>query len=75
MAHHYDMARNLAIIEKCEKTGEPFFVMRAQDCLSAALVHEWALRARNAGVSWKLVQQATDIAEKMRMWATKKIPD
>ena len=37
--------RNEVMIQKLRETGEPFFVLRAQDALASALVYEWANRA------------------------------
>jgi hypothetical protein len=73
--HDADMQRNIEIVEKCKALGEPFFVMRAQDCLASALVTEWATRAENAGVHDWLVSHARMIARNMRLWPKKKIPD
>lgn len=55
---------------------EPVFVLRAQDALAADLVELWAMRAKATGVTpWDKVREAYDLAEEMRRWHTRKIPD
>jgi len=54
---------------------EPVFVLRAQDSLAADLVELWAIHARMAGCNNDKVRGAADIAEEMRRWPIRKIPD
>ena len=68
-------SRNWIMLEKLRDTDEPFFVLRAQDCLAAALVEEWANRAHYAGVADDIVSKAHMQARFMRQWPKKKIPD
>lgn len=54
---------------------EPVFVVRAQDALAAETVERWAIRARAMNVPNDKYQSALSLAEEMRDWHTKKIPD
>ncbi len=54
---------------------EPIFVLRAQDCLAAKCVRDWAARALMAGVPREKFMAAIKIAEEMEAWPNKKIPD
>jgi hypothetical protein len=54
---------------------EPFFILRAQDCLAADLVLEWAKRAEGAGCPSDIVADARMQSRAMRQWPKKKIPD
>lgn len=54
---------------------EPIFVLRAQDELAWAVVTDWAILAQKRGVSEAKVQEAFDLAEAMKAWPTKKLPD
>jgi hypothetical protein len=54
---------------------EPVFIVRAQDALAAETVERWAIRARAMDVGNHKVQDALALAEEMRDWHTKKIPD
>lgn len=64
-----------AMLKKLVETGEPFFVLRAQDALAAPLVSEWAKRAEGAGVPDRKVKNAFFTALAMRQWPKKKVPD
>lgn len=59
---------------KCDP-DEPVFILRAQDSLAAEAVDRWAIRARAMDVGNHKVQGALAIAEEMRDWHTRKIPD
>lgn len=61
-------------LAKCNPE-EPVFVLRAQDSLAAEMVEKWAIRARAMDVGNHKVQEALAIAEEMRDWHTRKIPD
>jgi hypothetical protein len=54
---------------------EPVFVLRAQDSLAADLVEKWAIHARAAGTPNDKVNEAFALAEEMRRWPVRKIPD
>lgn len=54
---------------------EPVFILRAQDVLAAALVDRWADLAQRAGTSYGKVHEARVLAQKMREWPTRKLPD
>ena len=54
---------------------EPLFVLRAQDCHAADLVEKWAIWARASGTPNDKVQEAFAIAEEMRRWPKRKMPD
>ena len=54
---------------------EPVFVLRAQDALAAETVERWAIQARAMGVNNDKVQEAMALADEMRQWHTRKIPD
>lgn len=55
--------------------GEPFFLVRAQDALSAALVRAYAELLFNAGGSPALVESALQLADRMDAYRPKKLPD
>lgn len=54
---------------------EPYFVLRAQDAEAADLVELWALRAKAGGCPLDKVNEALAVAEDMRRWPTRKVPD
>ena len=54
---------------------EPVFILRAQDCLAAEVVEQWAIRARSLGVNTDKVREAFDLAEEMLRWPIRKTPD
>ena len=54
---------------------EPYFVLRARDPVSEALVRDWADFAERQGCNPEKVAEARACAEAMRNWPTKKIPD
>lgn len=55
--------------------NEPVFILRAQDALAADLVELWAIRANSAGTTHDKVREAHDLADDMRRWHKRKIPD
>lgn len=69
-----DRHGNHAMLAKMDEK-EPFFILRAQDAFSAALVKQWADLAESAGVPGYKVTNARECARAMRNWPTKKIPD
>lgn len=54
---------------------EEVFVLRAQDVHAADLVEKWAIWAQASGCSPNKVQEAHEIAARMRAWHTHKRPD
>lgn len=54
---------------------EPVFVLRGQDAFGAELVDLWALRAERVGCPSAKVQEARDLADRMRAWPVRKNPD
>ena len=54
---------------------EPIFILRAQDIHAADLVEKWAIWARASGCGNDKVQEAHDLADKMRRWPGRKNPD
>ena len=57
------------------KSGEPFFVLRAQDLLSVKLVRGWCTLARHYGCPEAKVREAEKIADAMEQWQPRKYPD
>jgi hypothetical protein len=55
--------------------NEPIFVLRANDELAEQVVRHWAARAAVAGVPGAKVKEALDVADAMRAWPAKKLPD
>jgi hypothetical protein len=63
-----------------QKAGddEPIFVLRAQDELAPDIVSEWANRALAHGSPIAKVQEARELARRMREWQAEhivKVPD
>lgn len=54
---------------------EPIFILRGQDAIAADMVEKWTIHARALGCNNDKVQEAFAIAEEMRRWHTRKIPD
>lgn len=54
---------------------EPVFLLRAQDGLSDEFVDAWAMRARQHQVHSDKVLGAINIAEDMRRWIPRRLPD
>ncbi len=54
---------------------EPIFVLRATDVLAEEAVRHWAAHALYKGVPPAKVQEALGVADAMRAWPTKKLPD
>lgn len=55
--------------------AEPYFVLRAQDMLAAELIEAWAIEAELNGCPARKVADARAIAETMRRWPKRKMPD
>jgi len=55
--------------------GEPFFVLRAQDKLSAHLVRLWAELALDHGLPLEKYGEALRTAEAMGRWSPRRYPD
>lgn len=55
---------------------EPVFVLRAQDATADDCVERWAIMARTLGsTNTDKLLEAGHIAEAMRLWPNRKIPD
>jgi hypothetical protein len=61
-------------LEKLEP-GEPYFVLRGQDLLAPELVESWAIEAELNDCPLEKVADARRIANAMRGWRQKKMPD
>ena len=57
------------------KDDEPIFILRGQDILAGPLVRLWADLAQIAVCPQEKVDEANDLAEKMKNWVPKKWPD
>lgn len=54
---------------------EPIFVLRANDALAETTVRHWAAVAVVRGVDGQKIKEALDVADAMRDWPRKKLPD
>lgn len=54
---------------------EPIFVLRATDALAEDAVRHWAARALYKGVAPTKVEEALNVADQMKAWPHKKLPD
>jgi hypothetical protein len=54
---------------------EPLFVLCARDPVAPYAVEEWARKAQEAGVRQEKIDEAKAVAQQMRKYPTKKIPD
>lgn len=66
---------NFEVLKKVFATGEPFFVLRAQDKLAAGTVRFWANEAEKADVSSEKVENARACAHAMTNHRPQKMPD
>ena len=64
------------------RRGEPVFVLRAQDQIAEKCVRDWAARLMNVinrpalpNVTAQKIGGALQIADAMKAWPTKKLPD
>lgn len=57
------------------KPGEPFFVLRAQDCLSPELIRLWARQAKEHDCPEEKIREALTTADEMEKWEPRKFPD
>lgn len=55
--------------------GEPLFLLRGQDALAEDAVRHWGARALVKGVDPSKCQGALEIADQMKAWPDKKLPD
>jgi transcriptional regulator with XRE-family HTH domain len=63
------------VAKLCEESGEPRFLLRAQDIYASAAVRSWADLLEQDGGSAELVAEARSIADAMDAWPTHKVPD
>lgn len=68
MPSEFDCLANLA-------PGEPYFVMRGQDVLVPHYIERWAVEAKAFGTSIAKIISAQKVAEAMRCWEPRKLPD
>jgi hypothetical protein len=54
---------------------EPLFVLKATDPLAPRVVEEWARIAQENGVNQAKIDDARQLAERMRQYHEKKLPD
>lgn len=58
------------------KADEPIFVLRAQDMCADFAVERWAEAASaTLGADHPKIKEAMALAEQMRAWPTRKMPD
>lgn len=57
------------------KTGEPVFLIRAQDALAVDVVAYWIFRAEQIGVSPRKIASAKKVLKAMKRWKGRKTPD
>jgi hypothetical protein len=55
--------------------AEPVFVLRAQDKLASHFVRQWAVVAKDKGLSDARFNNAMKLADAMKAWPVKKLPD
>lgn len=55
--------------------GEPVFILRAQDKLASHFVRQWAVVAKDKGLSDERYSNAMKLADAMKAWPVKKLPD
>lgn len=55
--------------------GEPVFILRAQDKLASHFVRQWAVVAKEKGLSDERYENAMKVADAMKAWPVKKLPD
>jgi hypothetical protein len=53
---------------------EPLFTIRAQDAMSCGIVRMWCEMAKLNGVPEEKIQEAYELADKMKVWPKKRIP-
>lgn len=66
------------LTDKCLENAadnEPIFVLRAQDALAPMVVEFWAELAAKLRVSPEKVLEAYRLAQAMREWPKRKVPD
>jgi len=56
-------------------SGEPYFVLRAQDRLAPELIETWAVEAELNDCPPQKVASARAVAKAMRGWRKRKLPD
>jgi hypothetical protein len=56
-------------------SGEPYFVLRAQDRLAPELIEAWAVEAELNDCPPEKVASAREVAKAMRGWRKRKMPD
>lgn len=56
-------------------TGEPYFILRAQDLWADNLVEQWASRAQARGTDPRKVDAALRVAAAMRSWTPRSYPE
>lgn len=54
---------------------EPIFILRAQDILAPRIIEHWVMLATNIGVNPEKCKEALALAEQMRKWPKRKLPD
>lgn len=60
---------------KSLKAGEPFFVLKATDQLSASVIRYWVKLAEAAGTPHEKTQQALELANQFEHHPGRKTPD
>lgn len=71
----YNEDYNKKILEKCHRTGQPYFVLCADDIFGSFLVKKWTELAEAAGVNTNKIEAAKQCSRAMKLWPTKKVPD
>ena len=57
------------------KDDEPIFVLRAHDALAPVVVKYWAQIAQDSGTPSEKIRDAWELANMMKQWPDRKLPD
>lgn len=74
MRKYEEIGQPDSTLNKCDPV-EPIFILRAQDNLADAAVMEWIRQAEEAGVNPEKIEHARLMADLIKRWPTRKIPD
>lgn len=74
MIKRHEMDDSTSCLSKA-RDDEPIFILRAQDILAPIVVKYWATLASDAGVSGNKCRGAWDLANAMKQWPDRKLPD
>ena len=74
MTKHDEIYNADSTLNKCHP-DELIFVLRASDILAPIVIKYWAKLASDAGVIGNKCQSAWNLANAMRKWPNRKLPD